>query len=80
MEGTKIRVTIKLIGPLINQAGFSEKIVEIPEGTTVEKLLSTLPLDPARPKIITRNGQAVATNAEVRDGDRIAISPIYSGG
>jgi sulfur carrier protein ThiS len=80
MSKHNIKITVKLIGPLINQVGFSEKMVEVPEGATVEKLLSTLPLDPNRPKIITRNGQAVAPGAELKDGDRIAISPIYSGG
>ncbi|HEK86248.1 MAG: MoaD/ThiS family protein [Candidatus Saccharicenans sp.] len=80
MDKNTIKVTIKLIGPLINQVGFSEKLVEMPEGVTVEKLVSTLPLDPNRPKIITKNGQAVAPNVELKDGDRIAISPIYSGG
>lgn len=80
MSKKNIKVTIKLIGPLINQAGFSEKTVDVPEGATVESLLAALPLDPNRPKIITRNGQAVASGAELKDGDRIAISPIYSGG
>jgi len=33
-----------------------------------------------RPKIVTRNGKAVAPNEHLEEGDRIAISPIYSGG
>jgi len=80
MSKHNIKVTIKLIGPLLNQVGFSEKMIEVPEGATVELLISTLPLDPNRPKIITRNGQAVTPSVELKDGDRIAISPIYSGG
>jgi sulfur carrier protein ThiS len=33
-----------------------------------------------RPKIVTRNGKAVAPNEHFEEGDKIAISPIYSGG
>lgn len=80
MCGTSIRITIKLIGPFVNQLGFSEKVMEIPVGSTVESVLSSLPLNPKRPKIVTRNGQAVATAEKLNDGDRLAISPLYSGG
>lgn len=80
MSGTNIRITIKLIGPFVNQLGFSEKIIEIPVGATVESVLSSLALDPKRPKIVTRNGQAVATGEKLNEGDRLAISPLYSGG
>lgn len=75
-----IKITVKLIGPLINLAGFSEKTLEFPAETTVEEVLASLPVDPQRPKIVTRNGQAVAPGERLRDGDRLAISPIYSGG
>lgn len=80
MSDTSIRITVKLIGPFVNQLGFSEKIMEIPVGTTVESVLSSLPLDPKRPRIVTRNGQAVASGEKLNDGDRLAISPLYSGG
>ncbi|HRD01280.1 MAG TPA: MoaD/ThiS family protein [Candidatus Saccharicenans sp.] len=75
-----IKITVKLIGPLINLAGFSEKALELPAETTVEEVLASLPVDPQRPKIVTRNGQAVAPGEKLRDGDRLAVSPIYSGG
>jgi sulfur carrier protein ThiS len=75
-----IKITVKLIGPLINLAGFSEKTLELPAETTVEEVLASLPVDLQRPKIVTRNGQAVAPGEKLRDGDRLAISPIYSGG
>lgn len=75
-----MKVTVKLIGPFINNLGFSEKQIELPAEATVETVLSSLPLDPARPKIVTRNGQAVALDEKLKDGDRVVISPIYSGG
>jgi sulfur carrier protein ThiS len=75
-----IKITVKLIGPLINLAGFSEKTLEFTAETTVEEILASLPIDPQRPKIVTRNGQAVAPGEKLKDGDRLAISPIYSGG
>ncbi|MGB9894075.1 MAG: MoaD/ThiS family protein [Candidatus Saccharicenans sp.] len=80
MSPAKIKITIKLIGPFINQIGFSEKTVDFPAETTVETVLHSLPLDPSRPKIITKNGQAVAPGEKLKDGDRLAISPLYSGG
>ncbi|MGQ9801167.1 MAG: MoaD/ThiS family protein [Candidatus Saccharicenans sp.] len=80
MSGTSIRITVKLIGPFVNQLGFSEKTMEVLAGATVESVLSSLPLDPKRPRIVTRNGQAVATGEKLNDGDRLAISPLYSGG
>jgi len=75
-----IRVTIKLIGPFIYGAGFSEKEIEIPEASTIEGLLSLVGLDASRPRIVTRNGKAVAPGETLKAGDRIVISPLYSGG
>ena len=75
-----MKVTIKLIGPFVNQLGFSEKELEVPPATTAEGLLAMVKIDKARPKIVTRNGRAVSPAKEVQDGDRIVVSPIYSGG
>jgi sulfur carrier protein ThiS len=73
-------VTVKLIGPLIYEAGFGEKEIEIRDGSTVETLLERIRLTQPRPRIIIRNGKAVAPSEILADGDRIAVSPIYSGG
>jgi molybdopterin converting factor small subunit len=75
-----MKVTIKLIGPLIYEAGFSEKDIEAEAGSTVGALLLTIGLVRPRPKIVTRNGRAVVPNETLAEGDRIAVSPIYSGG
>jgi len=75
-----MKVKIKLIGPLIYEAGFSEKEIEIPAETTAETLIDMIHISKQRPKIVTRNGKAVAPNEHLEGGDKIAISPIYSGG
>jgi molybdopterin converting factor small subunit len=75
-----MRVTIKLIGPLIYAAGFSEKEIRLPCPATAQELLSRIKLEKGRPTIITRNGKAVSLADALKDGDRVVISPIYSGG
>jgi molybdopterin converting factor small subunit len=75
-----MKVTIKLIGPMIYAAGFSEKILELSEGATTDDLLAQIKIEKDRPKIVTRNGKAVSQADALSDGDRVVISPIYSGG
>jgi sulfur carrier protein ThiS len=75
-----MKVTVKLIGPLVNQLDFSEKPFDVPAATTVEGLMAMIGVDKGRPKIVTRNGRAVAPGEEIKEGDRIVVSPIYSGG
>ncbi len=73
-------ITVKLIGPFVNQLGFSEKEMEIAPQVTVDGLLALVGIDKARPKIVTCNGRAVAPGEELHERDRIVISPLYSGG
>jgi sulfur carrier protein ThiS len=75
-----MKITVKLIGPFVNQLGFGEKEMEVAPSSTVDGLLALVGIDKARPKIVTRNGRAVVPGEEVREGDRVVISPIYSGG
>jgi sulfur carrier protein ThiS len=75
-----VRVTIKLVGGLVHTVGFSERVVDLPVGTTVAGLLDAIGIDPARPLIVGRSGWAIETDDEVHDGDRILISPVFSGG
>jgi molybdopterin converting factor small subunit len=69
-----------MIGPLMYEAGFSEKEVEVPVDTTADALLDLIAVSRQRPRIMTRNGRAIAPQEVLEDGDKIAISPIYSGG
>jgi len=73
-------ITVKLVGGLIHTLGFSERVLDLPAGTTVAGLLEAIGIDPARPLIIGRSGWALETDDEVHDGDRILISPVFSGG
>lgn len=75
-----MKVTVKLIGPLIYAAGFSEKVVRLPASTTAQGLLARIGIDKDRPMIVTRGGSALLFAEELKDGDRVVISPLYSGG
>ena len=75
-----MKVTVKLIGPFVNQLGFSEKELTVPAAADLDAVLALVGVEKARPKIVTRNGKAVAPGEKVEDGDRVVISPIYSGG
>jgi molybdopterin converting factor small subunit len=75
-----MKIKIKIIGPFIYETGFSEKELVLEKSITAGQLLSLVNIQEHRPKIITRNGRAITPNEELEDGDRIAISPIYSGG
>jgi sulfur carrier protein ThiS len=75
-----MKVTVKLIGPLIYAAGFSEKDIEVPEAFTSEKLLEFVGISQDRPRIVTRNGKAIGPAETFAGGDRVVISPLYSGG
>lgn len=75
-----MKIKVKVIGPLIYEAGFTEKDLEVPSAITAEALLDMISIPKQRPRIVTRNGKAIALGEHLADGDKIAISPIYSGG
>ncbi len=75
-----MKITVKLIGPLIYEAGFSEKALTLPVAITVGELSAQVKIDKKRAVIITRNGKAAASGDALKDGDRVVISYIYSGG
>ncbi len=75
-----MRITVKLIGPFVQLFGFGEKELDVPAGTTADDLIGLVSIDKARPKIVTRNGRAAAPGEPLAEGDRLAISPLYSGG
>lgn len=75
-----MKVTVRLIGGFVHTLGFRERELELPPGTTVAGLLDAIAIDRARPVIVGRNGWALDQADEVRDGDRIMVSPVFSGG
>jgi sulfur carrier protein ThiS len=58
----------------------TQKELDVEPGTTVADILATIAIDRGRPMIIARNGHGAAVDEEVRAGDRILVSPIFSGG
>jgi molybdopterin converting factor small subunit len=75
-----MKITVKIIGPFIVSAGFSEKEVELAEGSTAEAVVALIKLDNPKPMIMTRNGESLRPQDVLREGDRVVIAPIYSGG
>jgi sulfur carrier protein ThiS len=75
-----MKVTLKLSGGFVHTVGFSRKEVEVEPGTTIGDLLATIAIDRTRPMLIARNGWVVPVEERLEDGDRILISPVFSGG
>jgi molybdopterin converting factor small subunit len=75
-----VKVVVKLIGSFADAAGFGEQEFDVPAGTTIEGLTALLAVDRTRPMIVTRGGRAIADSDAVAPGDRIVVSPMYSGG
>jgi sulfur carrier protein ThiS len=75
-----MKVTLKLVGGLVHTLGFSEREVEIPPGATVADLLVAIGIDRTRPVIVGRNGWAIDLVEVLCEGDRILVSPVFSGG
>ncbi len=75
-----MKVTVKLAGGLVHTLGFSERQLEVPPGTTVAELLDAVGIDRTRPMIVGRNGWAIGPHEALQDGDRILVSPVFSGG
>lgn len=75
-----MKIQVKLIGHIIRQAGFSEKELEILSPITANELLELLRIEKNLPKVITRNGSGITSEATIEDGDRVVIAPLYSGG
>jgi sulfur carrier protein ThiS len=75
-----VKITVKLIGGLVHTVGFAEQEIHLPAGTTAGALLAGLGIDRSGQVITTRNGHGIAPEEPIREGDRILISPPFSGG
>jgi sulfur carrier protein ThiS len=75
-----MKVTLKLAGGFVHTVGFSQKELDVEPGTTVADLLDANAIDRSRPMIIARNGHGATVDEVVFEGDRILVSPIFSGG
>ncbi len=75
-----MRITVKLIGGLALRLGFGEEEREIAAATTAGALLASLGIPDPRAVITTRNGRGIAPEDTLEEGDRILVSPPFSGG
>jgi sulfur carrier protein ThiS len=75
-----MRISVKLAGGFVHTVGFSQKELDVEPGTKIAEILVALAIDPTRPMVIARNGHGANVDEEVRAGDRILVSPIFSGG
>jgi sulfur carrier protein ThiS len=75
-----MKVTLRLSGGFVHTVGFSRKELDVEPGTTIADILATIAIERTRPMLIARNGWVVSDDEPVADGDRILVSPIFSGG
>jgi sulfur carrier protein ThiS len=75
-----MKVTLRLSGGFVHTVGFSRKEVDVEPGTTIGDILAKIAIDRTRPMLIARNGWVVSVDEPVEDGDRILVSPVFSGG
>jgi sulfur carrier protein ThiS len=75
-----VKITVKLIGGLVHALGFNEQQLDLPASTTAGALLAGLGIDGPGSVITTRNGHGISPDEAIGEGDRILISPPFSGG
>lgn len=76
-----MNVTIRLFAGLREQAGYGTRVVELPARARVSDVWATLALgsEPAG-LLYARNKEYVEQDAELADGDEVALIPPVSGG
>jgi sulfur carrier protein ThiS len=75
-----MKITVKLVGSLAIRLGFSTQERDVPEGTTAGELLAALGVTDPGTVITTRNGWGIGPEEAIVAGDRILVSPPFSGG
>ena len=76
-----MNITIRLFAGLREQAGYGTRVVEVPARARVRDVWATLTLgvEPAG-LLYARNREYVEQDAELADGDEVALIPPVSGG
>ena len=75
-----MKITVRVIGGLALRLGFTTQEREVAPGTTAGRLLADLGIDDPQTVITTRNGWGIAPDEVLEAGDRILVSPPFSGG
>lgn len=76
----KVRVTLLLTFADKAPDGTNPFELDMPEGSTVARVLLKLHIDESSPKVLTVNGRAARPDRELADGDSITIFPAVAGG
>ena len=74
-----MKVTVRLIGGFMEKLGFREQAMDLPSGLTAQGLAARLGLK-GIPHIVSRNGAGLRDHDELKDGDRVLVSAMFSGG
>ena len=76
-----MNVTIRLFAGLREQAGYGTRVVELPARARVRDVWAMLALGAEPPGLLyARNKEYVEQDAELADGDEVALIPPVSGG
>ena len=75
-----MKITVRLIGGLVHTVGFAEREIDVPADTTAGGLLAGLGIEHPGRVITTRNGRGIALEERLAEGDRMLVSPPFSGG
>lgn len=75
-----MKIVVRLIGGLAHRLGFTEQQIDLPAGTTAGALLAGLGIDHPGSVLTTRDGQGISLGDPLGEGDRVLISPPFSGG
>ena len=78
---TRLKIKVKLTGILAASAGFREKEIEMPEGTTIAEALTiiNIPVSGEWTKSSV-NGSLRGKNYVLNDGDELLFFPVGGGG
>ena len=71
-----VRGTIKVRARIF---GREERILSLPRGSTIEKLLRALSLNPVE-VVATKNGEVVTEDEVLEEGDEVELYSVVSGG
>ena len=85
MDEAPMQVTVKLFATLRQQAGWSERAIELPMDATVADLLVAVEEDTelvlvGRPVYVAVNQEYAESTSQMHDGDVVALFPPVSGG
>ena len=74
-----MRLTVKLFA-FFRDNRFKQKLVEYPEGTTVEDIIRSLGIKPDEVGVTMINSRHCSLEQVPAEGDQLAIFPVIGGG